>query len=75
MSFRAGTRLAIDYVTSCGIFVFALIAMSEKAREIEEKDSCERAQETQAIAPGVFPAKGVGFDPMPSRRFPLVSWR
>jgi O-antigen ligase len=69
------TDNAIDYVTSCGIFVFALIAMSEKARELEEKDSCERAQETKAIAPGVFPAKGVGFDPMPSRRFPLVSWR
>lgn len=29
------TDNAIDYVTSCGIFVFALIGMSEKARELE----------------------------------------
>ncbi len=69
------TDNAIDYVTSCGIFVFALIAMSEKARELEAVNSRARAQETQASAPAALPVEDIGFGPMPSRRFPLVSWR
>lgn len=69
------TDNAIDYVTSCGIFVFALIAMSEKARELEAADSSARDQETQASAQAALPVEGAEFDSMPSRRFPLVSWR
>jgi O-antigen ligase len=69
------TDNAIDYVTSCGIFVFGLIAMSEKARELEEQESLARARGMQTSDSPALPVEGVGFDLMPSRRFPLVSWR
>ena len=69
------TDNAIDYVTSCGIFVFGLIAMSEKARELEEQESLAHAREMQASVSPALPVEGAENDPMPSRRFPLISWR
>jgi hypothetical protein len=42
------TDNAIDYVTSCGIVVFALIGMSEKTRELEQQDSMVHVAEAYA---------------------------
>lgn len=69
------TDNAIDYVTSCGIFVFALIAMSEKARELEAMDSRTHAPKPLTFASAAPAVEGRAFSPMSSRRFPLVSWR
>jgi O-antigen ligase len=69
------TDNAIDYVTSCGIFVFALIAMSEKARELEQQISLVQGHELQSSASVLSQVEDGRGDPVPFRRFPLVSWR
>ena len=69
------TDNAIDYVTSCGNFVFALIAMSEKARELEQQNSLLQSYESQSSASVASQVEDVRCDSVPFRRFPLVSWR
>jgi O-antigen ligase len=70
------TDNAIDYVASCGIFVFALIGMSEKSRELEQQDSRVPEADANIVEP-TDDSQGKDFSiaPMPSRRFPLVSWK
>ena len=67
------TDNAIDYVTSSGIFVFALIAMSEKARELEvvasstlKATASEDVSETQRSGE-------LGDDLTAGQRFPIGS--
>jgi hypothetical protein len=67
------TDNAIDYVTSCGIFVFALIAMSEKARELEQRDGLIQTDTAPACELSSADARGFSAASMPSRRFSLVS--
>ena len=69
------TDNAIDYVTSCGIFVFALIAMSEKSRELEQQDALVRLSDKPTVEPADSNAQGFSIPSMPSRRFSLVSWK
>ena len=69
------TDNAIDYVTSCGIFVFALIAMSEKSRELEQQDALVRPIDKPTVEPADSNAQGFSIPSMPSRRFSLVSWK
>lgn len=68
------TDNAIDYVTSCGIFVFTMIAMSEKARELELNGAADQS---------VIPVDGVNSS-MPQgqdleaativpRRYPVIT--
>ncbi len=67
------TDNAIDYVTSCGIFVFALIAMSEKARELEQRDRLAQTNTAPAVESASADERRFSVASMPSRRFSLVS--
>jgi O-antigen ligase len=63
------TDNAIDYVTSSGIFVFCLIAMSEKAHDLEmAQEGTERVQSVAVNTEPEFSA-----EPAPHRRYPLLA--
>jgi O-antigen ligase len=63
------TDNAIDYVTSSGIFVFCLIAMSEKARDLElAQEGIERAQPVLLNTESVSSEEAVL-----RRRYPLLA--
>jgi O-antigen ligase len=62
------TDNAIDYVTSSGIYVFCLIAMSEKARELEALEvSAPRAEPEWNESESLSAA--------PHRRYPILAWK
>jgi hypothetical protein len=63
------TDNAIDYVTSSGIFVFSLIAMSEKSRDLEmAQEGIEQVQPVSVVAETVSSE-----EPVPQRRYPLLA--
>jgi O-antigen ligase len=63
------TDNAIDYVTSSGIFVFCLIAMSEKARDLETAQAAvDRVGAVQEDVPSVAATESV-----PHRRYPILA--
>lgn len=68
------TDNAIDYVTSCGIFVFTMIAMSEKARDLELGGVVERSvdQDDGVIAPMSYKKEFEVTENMP-RRYPVIT--
>jgi hypothetical protein len=67
------TDNAIDYVTSCGIFVFALIGMSEKSRELEIA-ALSTINVASPVDIGEAQHAGeVSGDLIADRRFPIVS--
>jgi len=65
------TDNAIDYVTSSGIYVFCLIAMSEKARDLE----AAQVAGDQVEAVRIDPSSAAGTGTMPSRRYPILAWK
>lgn len=67
------TDNAIDYVTSCGIFVFALIGMSEKARELEVAVPSTNTVASPVDIGQTQHAGVVSGDLIAGRRFPIVS--
>lgn len=69
------TDNAIDYVTSCGVFVFGIVGMSEKARELELQDSGVLPVGAEGIESADSGETGFSIEPEPARRFPLVSWK
>ncbi len=60
------TDNAIDYVTSSGIYVFGLIAMSEKARDLEAASEASPVPDRDAL-----PVPSA----VPSRRYPILAWK
>jgi hypothetical protein len=68
------TDNAIDYVTSCGIFVFTMIAMTEKARDLELSAGAEQpvslGNEMNAVVPW---GKDLDVAPNESRRHPIIT--
>lgn len=60
------TDNAIDYVTSSGIFVFCLIAMTEKARDLELAQ--EGRERVQPVSVNTEPIGAV-----PHRRYPILA--
>lgn len=64
------TDNAIDYVSSAGIYVFCLIAMSEKARELEEAEAADGVQTDQVDVVSVPTAETA-----PPRRYPILAWK
>jgi len=65
------TDNAIDYVTSSGIYVFSLIAMSEKACDLEGEQS-----PLDQIQPGRVDVASVpAAAPVQNRRYPILAWK
>ena len=68
------TDNAIDYVTSCGIFVFTMIAMSEKARDLELIEASERSVSPEDKGIALMPqGEDFGTRTVVSRRHPIIT--
>lgn len=68
------TDNAIDYVTSCGIFVFTMIAMSEKARDLELSGTTERSvSPVDEVIAFVPQGKDLEAATIVARRHPIIT--
>lgn len=64
------TDNAIDYVSSAGLYVFGLIAMSEKARDLETAEAAVGQVKSVGADAAAAPASST-----PQRRYPILAWK